>query len=343
MYLTRLAIVGCGAVTRKNHLPALAGLDAARVVCLVDVVEARAAELAAGMPDPPAVLRRSEEVVGIADAAILAVPHHLHELLAVPLLRAGVHVFIEKPMALSVASCERMIEAADRSGATLAVGLARRYFPNYRWLRRALSLGVLGKLLRFDIEEGGPYAWPLASGFMFDREQAGGGVLFDAGAHVVDALLYWLGDVELIEMRDDARGGVEAEAHLRVRAPDRTGGPGAEGTILLSRLRNLRNSARFEGTSGTVELGLMDGTLRWDLPDDAVSFVGAARDAAPAGPNVFVAQFAAWLAALATGRPPPIDGREGKRSVAWIEHAMSQRKPLPLEVWESAPDLEVVA
>ena len=329
--MIRLALIGCGAVTQKNHVPALAGRPGVRVTHLVDVDPQQMTTVARLLGDEGATRTAdARDVVGQVDAALLAVPHHLHESLAVPLLEAGVHVFVEKPMALSSASCDRMLAAGERGGATLAVGLARRFLPAYRWVHAALREGVLGPLRALVVEEGAPYGWPLKSGFMFDRAQSGGGVLFDAGAHVVDALLWWLGDLEATSVVDDARGGVEADVTIDLATPD-----GVEGVLRLSRLRLLSNTATFVGDRGELEVGLLDGRITWRGPS------GPALQAVAEGPGdlpaLFREQMRAWLQALEAGEPPPVGGAEGRRSVAWIEACYARREAAPLEVFERAP------
>lgn len=329
--MIRLALIGCGAVTQRNHAPALRAVPAVRVTHLVDVDPAMTAALAerAGYSDV-LHLTAADTLPGAVDAALLAVPHHLHETLAVPLLEAGVHVFVEKPMALTSASCDRMLAAAGRGGASLAVGLARRFLPSYRWVRGALQDGLLGTLRRFVVEEGGPYSWPLRSGFMFDREQAGGGVLFDVGAHVVDALLWWLGDLEVTQARDDARGGVEADVTIDLRTAD-----GVPGVLRLSRLRALSNAATLVGDRGELEVGLLDGRITWRRP--GAPALEATVEGARGLAAIFEEQLASWIDALDAGRAPPIDGVAGRRSVAWIEACYARRTAAPLEAFERAP------
>ena len=69
------------------------------------------------------------------------------------------------------------------------------------------------------------YSWPVASDFMF-RKDAGGGVLADTGAHVLDTVLWWLGDWDKVEYHDDAHGGVEADCLLKLTMKS-----GAVGTV----------------------------------------------------------------------------------------------------------------
>src|SRR5688572_2191298 len=92
-----------------------------RVVACVDPAVERAQALAA-RAGAPLALAAHGELAGRIDLALVAVPNAFHETVTVDLLRAGIHVLVEKPMARSAAECDRMLAAAAESGAVLAVG-----------------------------------------------------------------------------------------------------------------------------------------------------------------------------------------------------------------------------
>src|SRR5439155_22566294 len=116
----RLAVVGCGAVTERYHLPAIAASSDVAVAAFVDPVVGRARSFASRWSGGRA-LSDYREVADLADLAIVAAPNHWHEPIAVDLLRRGIHVLVEKPMARTRAECDRMIDAAAEGGAVLAV------------------------------------------------------------------------------------------------------------------------------------------------------------------------------------------------------------------------------
>ena len=85
---------------------------------------------------------------------MVALPNHLHAPVTVELLRAGVHVLVEKPMGLSTAECDAMIEAAAAGGARLTVGLQFRFFDATGLVRDLLAGGLLGRLESFELRLG---------------------------------------------------------------------------------------------------------------------------------------------------------------------------------------------
>src|SRR5262249_57950022 len=95
----------------------------------------------------------------------------------IDLLRQGVHVLVEKPMAITPDECDAMIAAADASRTVLAVGHLRRFFHSSRFVKRALEASLLGRIVSFDAREGSVYNWPAASDFTFRGDARCGGLL----------------------------------------------------------------------------------------------------------------------------------------------------------------------
>ena len=121
----RIAILGCGAVTELCHLPAFRRLERSPAL-LVDRDLERAQLLADGCG--AAVAEHWAPHLDTFDAAIIALPHHLHANVAVELLSQGKHLLVEKPMALGGAACDAMVSAAEASRVVLAVGQVRRFW-----------------------------------------------------------------------------------------------------------------------------------------------------------------------------------------------------------------------
>jgi predicted dehydrogenase len=327
-----LAILGCGAITELAHLPAAASLDSLRVIALVDQNLGRAETLARRYGIRQAAARPAQ-LHPRPDAVLIALPHHLHGPVSRELLSQGVHVLVEKPMALTVAECDAMIRAAGAAGVQLAVGLVRRFLPVTRLVREILATNVLGPLASFDVREGRVYDWPVTSDSLLRRATAGGGVLVDTGVHVLDALLFWLGEAEAgVEVEacfEDSQGGVEAEAEIHLVMAG-----GVRGIVELSRTRELRNTVQIHGAAGTLEASFATGeiTLRRganlitiEKNADLPCLAGTAE-----GMDLFRAQLADFVAAIRSGRPPAVPGSEARRSVALIADCLARRQPLAL-------------
>lgn len=332
----RVAVVGCGAMSREFHLPVLAGHPDVRLVALVDRDEGRARELARGYG--VGTVFTSEEALdrSVADAALIATPaaHHAPGTLA--LLARGLHVLVEKPMALSARDAAAMVEASDRHGAVLAVGLFRRLLPSTRLLRSLVESEWLGRPLSFDVREGSEYGWPAATLGNMRRELAGGGVLMDVGCHALDRLLFVLpGEPRLLDYEDNALGGIESDCRVRLQVVFR--GRTLEGEVELSRTRTLRNSFQVVCERGVLEVSggerfrvvvRPNGLALTDAVGDrhrAATIAGTWADEHDApGYESFRAEIDDWLAAIRGGTQPELSGRSALASARLIDECYAR-------------------
>jgi predicted dehydrogenase len=322
----RIAMVGCGAVTELAHLPICTNTADVRVVALVDTNLERAKKLAAEY-SVPTVQATCEGLAGRVDAAIVAAPHFLHERISSDLLRQGIHVLVEKPMALTASECDKMIEAAEAGRAVLAVGLMRRFAPWVRFVKRAIGAGAIGKIQKFEIKEGSPYDWPVASDFFFRKETAGGGVLIDTGAHTLDLMLWWFGDPEKIEYFDDADGGVEADCEIHLSYSN-----GVVGRVDFSRTRVLGYRIQIHGDKGSMDI------QPYKKAPVTIAYGDSCLGGTVTNPGNYLdisehvplmgSSFRDFVRAIRTKTIPTVDGCEGKRAVALIETCYAIRQPL---------------
>jgi len=314
-------------VTERSHIPALLAANTrARITAAVDRNLARA-ELVAGLCGAKA-FSEVGDALPYFDAAIVALPHFLHAPESVPLLEAGKHVLVEKPMALTGQECDAMIRAAKQTGAVLCVGHMRRFCPAVAAAKRILSGGGIGKIVRWSILEGRIYDWPVTSDFFFRRETAGGGVLMDTGAHVLDMLVWFFGPVKEFTYFDDSFGGVEADCEMHMTMTD-----GGKGYVELSRTRNLPGILEVEGTDGQLLLDFSSNRCVLNLSP----FLGKApltitSDYSAAGENLAAAMFsfqlADWLSAIEECRDPIVTAEEARKVVDLMESCYARRKPL---------------
>ena len=157
-------------------------------------------------------------------AFVVAAPVSSHRRLTSSAAGRGWHVLCEKPMAATNADCSEMIAACAAAGVKLAIGHYKRFFPASAALRELCGGGsALGELRRFAIAEGGRFTWPAVSPSFFEPSQTPGGVLLDLGVHVLDLLLWWLGEPTDFSYADDAMGGLEANARVTLRFGAATG------------------------------------------------------------------------------------------------------------------------
>jgi predicted dehydrogenase len=196
----RLAVVGLGFMGGV-HVKAIASLQSVK---LAAVVSRRTpswpvkhyAELEDVLKDPE------------IDAVDLCLPTDLHESASVAALRAGKHVLVEKPMALTVDSCQRMIAEAKQANKILMVAHVLRFFPEYRALEKAVAAGQLGAIRAATFRR--RCAQPGWSTWITNPSLSGGGA-FDLLIHDVDMALRLFGPPSAISATgyENAPSGVD--------------------------------------------------------------------------------------------------------------------------------------
>jgi predicted dehydrogenase/nucleoside-diphosphate-sugar epimerase len=329
----RIAVIGCGAVTRANLMPVLAGHNGVSVAALVDRDRHRAAELAAAY-GVSRVETDMDAALTDVDAVILATPPAHHAPATRAAAQAGKHVLVEKPMAITSADAIGMVDAARAANVALSVGLYRRMLPSVKLLATLIAEQTYGRVLSVDAEEGGPYGWQLASLDVLTRAAGGGGVLIDIGSHVLDVILHVVpGAATLTRYADNARGGIETDCELEFTiARDEAAVPVR---VELSRTRELRGSIKVVFEHATLEL------RRPDFTQVIVHAKPTSSDgtAAPAkfhltaewngqqpyiGYQAFRDEIDDWIDAIENGTEPVLSGRSVVPVVKLIEDCYRQ-------------------
>lgn len=339
MYPIRLAIIGCGTVINVLYVPALRKIaDRCQVVAVIDKHITRANKIASVLgakiitDDYKLILDKNK-----IDAAIVALPHFLHVPVTIELLKAGINVLCEKPMALNIEGARKMVEIQKVTGKILAIGLFRRFYPSIRMIREIIKRNIFGRVKHFLWLEGEEkYSWPAQSTFFFDYKKAGGGILIDAGAHSIDQILWWFGDVKEFIYYDDSMGGVEANCELELKMSD-----GAEGTVRLSRDCLLPNKCFIECENGWIVYSLdVPENFEWGFYDTKYKFdtsleIGKSSTIYPQDDHTtkkhgdlltyFTAQIVDFIEAIKKGREPLLSGKEALKSMELIDACYHNR------------------
>lgn len=204
----RIGVIGLGFMG-STHLKAIANIHGAQLAAVMDVDEKRLSGDLRGIQGNlggPAQsfdfsnLKQYRSVDGIAadseiDAVDICLPTFLHAPVAVELLRAGKHVLVEKPMALTGEQCDQMIEEAKKAGRILMTAQVLRFSPDYQTLRHFLLDGSVGPVRsalfrrRCAVPGWGPWE--------FDSAKSGGGI-FDLLIHDIDMCLHLFGAPEAV-------------------------------------------------------------------------------------------------------------------------------------------------
>ena len=227
MTRTPIAIVGCGGMGRR-HLTGLAALDRSdfcnvELVAVCDINQRNAEDLAdeaeRALGKRPRVFTSIAEMVRAMpeiQGADVATDTGSHHRVATECLRAGLHVMVEKPLAITLRGCNLVLQAAREAGRILSVAENYRRDPINRLARALIQDGAIGTpQLMIETSIGGGNQLFITP---WRHQKFTGTLTLDAGVHNADILMYYLGDVE------SAYG--EARLYEKYRYKTNTGGPG---------------------------------------------------------------------------------------------------------------------
>ena len=326
------AIIGCGVIA-PFHARAIAEIPDARLLAVADEVPERARDVAsqfgAEAVAVDAILGRSD-----IDVVCVCVPSGLHADVGARVAAAGKHVVVEKPIEITLAAADRLIDAARDNGVQLAVISQHRWDPGVRELKELVDSGRLGRLVLGDaiVKWYRTQQYYDSGSWRGTWRLDGGGALMNQGVHYVDLLQWIMGPVERVFAR------ARTAAHERIEVEDvvvatLSFAGGAVGTIEASTAVYPGLGERLEvtGTGGTaiVEAGAM--TLR-ELKDEKgetsayggmVAADGDAKAGAAANPADIShfghkEQLLDLLRAIKSGGKPAIDGAEARKPLEII-------------------------
>ncbi|HEX6348835.1 MAG TPA: Gfo/Idh/MocA family oxidoreductase [Candidatus Dormibacteraeota bacterium] len=321
----KIVIAGAAANILSAHRR---GLDAvgAEVVAVQDVNVERARTVAAELgarfvPDLDALWRED------ADLALILTPHPFHAPMAIAALRAGKHVLVEKPLAVSAADQGRsMVAEAERAGRVLAVCFQQRTRTEVVEARRLIAAGFLGRLQRAEVLA----TWPRRRAYFESApwrgtwRGEGGGVLINQGQHDLDLLVHLAGPPARVFAKTPTRlHEIETEDSVQALLEWENG---ALGSVHISTVE-VDESQRIELTGTRGRLRLLPGRLEtvaneedfedfrtapggpFDAPrtGEVQTFEGGGGDHADLYRDL--------AEALTTGRPPIAPGREALRTL----------------------------
>ena len=201
-----IAVIGCGRIANNAHFPALAKMEGVRVKYACDLIESKAQAQADKYDFIEQVI--TDYHVALNDPEVEAVwvltPNYAHYTVTMDSLRAGKHVFCEKPITVNYAlSCE-MAQEAEKQGKILNIGVCNRYQKSVEMLEQLNREGKFGKIYHVYCSFRSTRSIPGLGGAFTTKEQSGGGVLIDWGVHFLDLILYILGGAKIENLTCDA-------------------------------------------------------------------------------------------------------------------------------------------
>lgn len=352
-----VAIIGPGKAA-ELQARALAGVAGARLVAVVGRDARRAGRFAARHGTRHAASLGDVLDAG-AEAAIVCTPHPLHAEHALQAIELGLHVLVEKPMALTSADADRMIGAARAGGVLLGAMAQRRWYPPVRRIKEAIDAGRIGRPTLAEVVVLG---WRGAEYYAMDAWRGtwageGGGVLVNQAVHQLDLMTWFMGPVAdvyaawdnvnhpEIEVEDTAVGVVRfANGALGSIVASNSQRPGLYARVHVHGssgasigVQTDRGSMFVAGVTTEAEPAIND---LWTVPGEEELLPGwQADDVAASGridplTHYHRLQLADFVAAIRDGRAPAVGGDEARLTVELVEalyRAQELRTPVRLQ------------
>lgn len=252
--MIRFALIGLGNIGRR-HAEHILQHPNAELAAICDIDSSKAGSYDVPFfPDIEVLLRTAA-----VDAVSVCTPNYLHESHTIESLNAGFHVVVEKPMALSVAECDRMIEAAEKAGKTIFAVKQNRYNPPVAAVKELIESGRLGKVFMVQVN----CFWNRGDNYYAQSDWRGtkakdGGCLFTQFSHFVDILYYLNGTLESV------RGATANFAHRHNTEFEDSGAfvmRAANGSLVNFNFttaaygRNMEGAITLFAEKGTIKIG----------------------------------------------------------------------------------------
>jgi predicted dehydrogenase len=331
-------MVGCGRAGTGLHLPALARVRGAAVVALADTDPARLAQAASRCPGAAAytdytALLDDQRV----DLVAVLVPATAHAAVAEATLAAGKHLFVEKPLALELEACDRLVALARRAeaaGRRSAVGFNLRSHRLTRQAKAIVESGAVGEIELVRTLWTADWSNTVRPVWHASRRQ-GGGALLEIGSHQADLWRWLLGsEVESVRAESRSLAFDDQSATLQARMAN-----GVLVTAAVSQRSAPHNQMEVFGSRGSLSLSCYHGDsltvtttgstgtglsrrIR-PLLQRASRLPGAYRAARGGGDFrlSYVHQWEAIVAALGSGAAMPASIHDGRQAAAVLQAA----------------------
>lgn len=335
----RVGIVGCGRAATELHVPAMRRARGVAVVALCDRDENRLQHLAAQCDGPARFLDYRDLLADPrVDLVAVCVPVVGHAEVAASAFRTGKHVFIEKPLALTLDDCDRLVEDARRgeaSGVRAVVGFNMR---SHRLIRRAKAIiqsGRLGEIEMLRTIWTADWSRAIRPAWHAMRSQ-GGGALLEIGTHQADLWRFLLqSEVETIHALSRSTAVDDQTVVLEARMTS-----GALVSAAVSQRSVSRNTVEVYGQRGSLRLSCYHGDSfelsvtggspgvvgrrLGPLVDRAGELRGALKAARDGGDwrGSYAYEWERIVEALATRKPMPASVDDGRQAFRIVEAAL---------------------
>lgn len=321
------ALVGCGRVAQKYFQHLISDpIDGARLVAICDIDEQRAIKSGRKFDLPwfPNIADMLSTMGEKVDVVLVLTPSGLHAEQVIEIAEFQKHVVVEKPMALTLESADRMIHACDQFGVRLFVVKQNRWNKPVQLLHTAVRQGAFGKLVMGTVR----VRWCRGQAY-YDQDawrgtwKLDGGVFSNQASHHIDLLEWMLGEPETVyATARTALVDIETEDTGVAVIRFRCGALGVIEATTAARPKDLEGSLSILGERGIVEIGgfAVNELKTWEFEDNVP--LQPISDSSENPPDVYGFGHRAYIRhvvdSLENDTPALVDGLEGRKSLELI-------------------------
>ncbi len=307
--MIRWGVIGAGGFADKKPIPALCKSRG----CKLHALMVRDLDRAKKLAEKHGVNKYYDNVDTLLDdsdidAVYIVTPVYLHKEHVIKSAESGKHALCEKPMALTIAECQEMIDACAGSHVKLGIGYMRRFHPYHQKIKEIIDSGKIGKVIEVRAQT---HLWypKVENAWRQNPALGGGGALMDVGSHCLELLQFFLGRIESVSaVMQNAAFDYPVEDISVVTLQFRNGAVGIiDSSFAIPHRENLLEVYGTEGTllaaktagpftDPVLRLLNKDGEKRIDLPEAI---------------DQYQVQFEQFADCIINDKKPPVDGKDG--------------------------------
>jgi predicted dehydrogenase len=289
---------------------------------------------------------------GLVDAITVGCPNDLHAQVTIDAAKAGKHVLVDKPLAITLSECDRMIEACKAAGVTLMYGENFCFAPKYVRAKQLADEGALGEV--YYVRQIECHAGPYADWF-WDISRTGGGVLMDMGCHSIEYGRWVFGnapvesvyaDVGSFVHKERTKGDDHATVIVRYAPTERHPGGGlAIAENSWARTGGLDDRAEIYGSKGLTVADIARGSALYTYSTEGYGYAGEQVERTRGWTFTsfeegwsygFPQEMAHFVECIEEGKQPMLTGEDGRVVLeiicaAYLSARTGQKQTLPVK------------
>jgi predicted dehydrogenase len=310
-----IGVIGLGEIGAV-HCDALMQIPQAKLLAVADIDEARAKQIAGQTGAQPYQDYKKLLARNDIDAVIIATPDHLHKEPCIAAARAGKHILVEKPLAMTLEDSNAILESVETANVKLMVGFTLRFFPQYQHAKTSIESGELGNVISL-------FARRTNLITQTHRLKGRTGVLFFLGIHDFD-VLRWMVGAEAKEIycvsakHDQSAYDVEDETFTTIRFEN--------GVIACAHIGWCIPEGHPTGFDFKLDITGTKGLLNLDMIRQGVEKHVAGHTSYPPMASPLIAEDRSFVDAILHNKNVPVTGEDGLKAVEMTLAALESIK-----------------